>query len=312
MELLRESRTARKILLLQECNSEALVLTSRSQIEAWPAELAQALEACARRGVKVRVLAESGSLSNLPRAAALLAAGAELRQSRGMLAWLPAPRPVQGEVWIFDRREVMAVNERRHHPGLALSLSVECLLGAEVAHGASAYFDHRWASSARPIAFSVRHKSYALHSGRHSRAEFFACLMAAQKEIVLSLPGSRISKPVEGALHAALSHGVKVTLYLNAEREDAPALRRLRRLTGHGALLKICGRRLRSECALVDGQAVYMGLFPASWRPLPAPEAPSFFVQDPRICRELLEALEGQVSVEISRASPPPGRFAFR
>ena len=94
MELLRESRTARKILLLQECNSETLVLTSRSQIEAWPDELAQALAAGARRGVKVRVLAESGSLASFPRAAALLAAGVELRQCRGMLAWLPASRPV--------------------------------------------------------------------------------------------------------------------------------------------------------------------------------------------------------------------------
>lgn len=312
MELLLESRMTRKILLLQESKSEVLVLTSRSQIETWPTELAEALESCARRGLLVRVLAESGNLSTCARAGRLGEAGAELRQSRGMLSWLPGQRPVQGEIWVFDREEVVAVNERKAHSSLPVSLSVECRLGAEVAHGTAAYFDLRWGSGAAPVSFSVRHKSYALHSGQQSAAEFFACLMLAKEEISLSLPGSRLSKRVEAALHGALSHGVRVTIFLNAEREDAPALRRLRRLHEAGATLKICGRRLRSECAIVDGQAVFMGSLPSSWHPLPAVQAPAFLVQNRAICHDLLGALEGQVSVEISRAPATRGRYAFR
>lgn len=309
MKLLLESRTTRKILLLQGSQSEILILSSRPQIEAWPAELAHALEACARRGIRVRVLAENESISASERAASLESAGAEFRQCRGALAWLPRQRPLNGEFWIFDRAEVMAVNARSARPSLSLSLSVECLLGSDVAHGAAAYFDQRWSSSSGPVAFSVRHKNYSLYSGSQSAEEFYACVVLARKEIVLSLPESRISKRVEGHLHAALSRGVRVTVFLNAEREDAPALRRLRRLTVSGAVLKICGRRLRSECAIVDRETVYMGAFPTSWRPLPLSEAPSLLVQNEEISRELIEALEGQVSVEISR---PGGKFRLQ
>ena len=310
MELLRESRKARKVLLLQSTQSEVLVLTSQTLLEAWPLDLTDALESCALRGLKVRVLIESGSLTPSPLVLRLQLAGAEIRQASRKFPWSFRLAPVQGEIWLFDRTDVVAVNERKGASHKSFSMVVECLMGKEVAHGAAAYFDLRWQSSSAPVSFSVRHKNYALHCGHQSAHEFFGCLLAAKKEISLSLPGSRISKKVEAALHGAMSGGVRVTIYVNAEREDAPALKRLRRLAMGGAVLKICGRRLSSECVVVDGTSVYIGSLPVSWRPWTRGHSPVFLVQNRGMSDEIVQALESQVSVEIS--APSATHYAFR
>lgn len=307
MELLHDARKARKALLLQSSQSEVLVLTSQSLLEAWPLDLTDALESCARRGLKVCVLVEAGSLSPSPRVSRLQLAGAEIRQAGRKFPWSFRLSPVQGEIWLFDRNDVVAVNERKGSGHKGISMVVECLMGKEVAHGAAAYFDLRWQHSSTPVAFSVRHKNYALHSGRQGTQEFFGCLLSAKKEISLSLPGSRLSKKVEAALHAALAGGVQVTIYVNAEREDAPALKRLRRLAMSGAVLKICGSRLSSECAIVDGVSLFMGSLPVSWRPWARSHSPVFLVQNQPMSDEILQALEGQVSVEI--ATPVSARI---
>jgi hypothetical protein len=179
---------------------------------------------------------------------------------------------------------------------------VELRLGREAAHALAAYFDRRWDNEAEPLAYSVRHRDYAFHSGRKAELEFFGCLVSAQRDIALSLPGGRISRRVAAALHVALREGIRVTVFTNADRDDGPGLRRLRRLSAAGAAVKICGRRLGSECAVVDEQSIYLGSFPASWhRWAPAP-APVLVVRDRDTGRELLHTLETQVSVEISRA----------
>lgn len=301
MELLHEPRMARKVSLLQDSQLEVLVLTSQSLLEAWPTPLYDALENCARRGLKVRVLVESGKPKPTARLILLLKSGIEIRHSGKAFPWSFRTMPVQGEIWILDRADIVAVNERRKptHLEITACMTVECLMGAEVAVGAATYFDLRWQSAAKPVAFSVRHKTYAFHSGHQSAHEFFACLLAAKKEVLLSLPGGRLSKRVEKALHIAITSGVEVTIYVNAEREDAPALKRLRRLAIAGAVLKICGKRLSSECAVVDGNSVYMGSLPASWNPMVRPHSPVFLVQNSSICEEIFTALESQVSVEI-------------
>jgi phosphatidylserine/phosphatidylglycerophosphate/cardiolipin synthase-like enzyme len=310
MELLHDARKARKIQLLQHCQSEVLVLTSQTLLEAWSPELAEELENCANRGVRVRLLLDKGGASPSPRISRLLLAGAEFRQGGRHYPWTRRA-PVEGEIWTLDRKDAIAVNERLGASHKPHSMVVECLMGEDVAIGAASYFDNRWESSANSTAFSVRHKSYALHSGRQGSNEFFGCLIGAQREIIISLPGGRLAKKVEAALHSALASGLQVTLYVNAEREDAPALKRLRRLAMAGAVLKICGRRLSSECAVVDGQCLYMGSLPSSWEALAPPTSPVFVLRSKAVSAEILEALEGQVSVEITTA-PQPGSYAFR
>jgi|GEM_PF-5116501 len=307
MELLHDARKARKVLLLQDSQSEVLVLTSQSLLEAWPVDLVAALESCAQRGLKVCLLLESGSLSPTPRVAHLLRAGAEVRQASHKFPWSFQLSPVQGEIWLFDRDVVVAVNERSGAASRQHSMVVECLLGEEVARGTAAYFDLRWQHSAAPVNFSVRHKNYALHTGRQGDEEFFNSLKSAKKEILLSLPGTRLSKKVEAALHQAMANGVQVTIYVNADREDAPALKRLRRLAMAGAVLKICGHRLSSECAVLDGSTVFMGGLPGSWRPWAQAHGAVFLLQNRNMCDEILQALEGQVSVEI--ATPVSARI---
>lgn len=299
MELIHEPRMARKVTLLQDSQLEVLVLTSPSLLETWSPSLTEALALCAGRGLKVRVLVEAASPRPSARLTLLQNSGAEVRLAGKIFPWSFRAMPVQGEMWIFDRTDVMAVNERRALPRQGLTMAVECLMGPDVATGAATYFDMRWQSS-KAVIFSVRHKNYAFHSGREGPKEFFGCLISAKKEILIALPGSRVSKRVEEALHTALAGGIQVTAYVNAEREDAPALKRLRRLAAAGAVLKICGNRLTSECALVDGTSAYMGSLPTSWNPLVRKHPHVFLVQNRAICEEIFTALESQVSVEIT------------
>lgn len=299
MELLHEPRMARKIEILSSCESELLVLTSRPLLESWPIELCRALEACAARGVGVRVLLE-GNFSGIPPAAEpLRRAGAQIRSLAPRFSWLRRARPVQTELWILDRSQLLAVNERvAGTDSFPTALRMECLLGAEAAHGMAAFFEQRW-STTQHLTFSVRHKSYSFHSGHQAESAFFSCLLGAQNEVSLSLPGGRISRGVAAALHEALNQGIRVTIFTNAEGDNAPALRRLRRLSANGASVKICGRRLRSECAVVDHASIYMGSLPSSWMPLRKNLFPVFVMHDRQMGSEILEALERQVSVEI-------------
>ncbi len=298
MELLHEPRMARKISMLDDCQQEVLVLTSRTLLEGWEPGLNESLRNCAARGLRVKVLVEKRGFSHFPSPTSLRESGVEVRESTKRFSWMWNPYPVQGELWIFDRGALIAANERLS--GAPSALAVECLLGPDAALGTAAYFDHRWESASAAINFSVRQKNYAFYSGQRARNEFFACLLTAQEEITLSLPGGRISRKVALALHSALAEGLKVTIFANAEGDNAPALRRLRRLAGAGALVKICGRRLKSECALVDGNSIYMGSFPSSWQPWPREVSPVFVLQDRHVSHEILEALEKQVSVEIN------------
>jgi phosphatidylserine/phosphatidylglycerophosphate/cardiolipin synthase-like enzyme len=311
MELLLEPSKARKILLLQESQLEVLVLTSQYLLEAWSPELCEALAHCARRGLRVRVLVDAAIPSPSPRLTALQRDGAEVRRAGGIFPLSLRRAPVQGELWILDRKDVVAVNERKRSKHTKLSMAVECLMGEEVASGAATYFDLRWSSASSSVIFSVRHKNYALLSGQKSPNEFFGCLLKAKKTVSLSLPGSRVAKKVESALHQVLESGVGVTIYVNAEREDAPALKRLRRLALAGAVLKICGERLSSECAVIDGTSVYMGSLPSSWRPFTESSSPVFLMRNQRIGVEILAALESQVAVEIS-APPAPTSSALK
>ncbi len=297
MDMIHEPRTARKILLLKDSQKEALVITSRTSFESWSESLILALESCAQRGIKIFLLVEGSGFRSSPRAARLQLAGAKIRFHSNILPWLPTRGSLRGEIWLFDRN---------------CALTGDRFLGREIATGAAAYFDLRWqSSSAAPVAFSVRHKNYSFHIGPESEQEFFACLLSARREIILSLASSRISRKVESALRQALSRQVSVTIYVSAEREDAPALKRLRRIAASGALLKICGRQLSSECVLVDNSLAYMGSLPRSWNPLSAELSPSFLVQNHLVCGEILQELESLVSVEI-RVPTSPSLFPMR
>lgn len=314
MELLHERRTARKVHLLNDSQNEVLVLTSGSLPASWPSELVDSLKSCALRGLRVQVLVQATNRSSLEGSLAELeAAGVELRLSHSKLPF--STLPVQAELWIFDRSELITVN-RRVPAGLsasaALPPAIEFLMGADVAHGASAYFELRWKSATSPIAFSVRHKQFAFHGGQQAELEFFSCLLSAREEVSICLPGSRVSKKVESALRAALESGLKITIYANADGDNAPALKRLRRLWSAGAVVKICGHRLSTECAVVDGTFVYMGSLPSSWRPwVLRGHCPVFVVQNRDACRDLLNTLEAQVSVEMSSQRNSPS-LAFR
>lgn len=294
---------ARKNQLLRNAQREVLVLTSRALLESWSSELQQNLKDCARRGLCIRLLVENSGISSFPALEPLRASGIEVRQSAQRFSWMFRSFPVQGEMWIFDRAELVTGNQRvsGSPSSRPLALAVECLLGADAALGTASYFEQRWESAAAAaLNFSIRQKNYAFHSGTRARGEFFACLLNAQREITLSLPGERISRGVSQALHAALTEGLKVTIFANAESSDAPGLRRLRRLAAAGASVKICGRRLKSECAIVDGTSIYMGSFPSSWQPFARGTCPVFVVQDRSGSAEILAALEAQVSVEIN------------
>jgi len=298
---------ARKTHLLNQSQEEVLVLTCEPLPRAWPRELVSSLKACAKRGCRVRILVEGASRQHSSGPLAeLAAAGAELRPLSGRLRWLLGALPLLAELWILDRRELLAVNRRRRLLDLlgeqpSAPQAIELLMGAEMARGAAAYFDLRWKSATAPAAFSVRQKAFALLSGRHAETEFFDGLVAAREEVALCLPGSRVSKRVEAALRAALGNGVRVTIFANAESDDAPALRRMRRLWSAGAMVKICGRRLGSECAVIDGAALYLGGLPGSWKPwLPREQGPLFVVRDRQASNDLLATLESQVSVEMS------------
>jgi hypothetical protein len=76
MVLLDGQSMARKIRLLDDCQSEVLVLTSSRLAKSWNPDLTQALRACAARGVKVKVFLEAGppdgELTRLGDAARLL------------------------------------------------------------------------------------------------------------------------------------------------------------------------------------------------------------------------------------------------
>jgi phosphatidylserine/phosphatidylglycerophosphate/cardiolipin synthase-like enzyme len=278
---------ARKILLLQDTQSEVLVLTSSRFTQSWSAELRSAVERCARRGLRVRVLVEDGGPVAL--------AGVEQRRVPRSLAQLFRAPTLHSEIWIFDHDVAITANER---PGESAPL--ECLLGAASARGLATYLERRWENGGRPLAYSVRHQGAAFVAGERAEREFFHCLLRAQKEIVLSLPGGRVSRRVERALHAALREGIRVVLFTNADRDDAPGLRRLARLAHAGAALKLCGRRLRSEAAVIDRRGVYLGCFPTSMhRLLRSPAGPVFVAHDTPAANDLLEALDSQVSVDI-------------
>lgn len=308
MELLRAQSGARKSLLLNACQTEVLVLSSPRLIGAWSDSVVKALGDCARRGLAVRILLERGPRPDSATLAVLREAGAEIRQVPRPFSWILRTFPVHSESWIFDRAEALTVNERVPSDPFRQNgpaLQVECTLGTEAALGLASYFDRRWEAETHQLAFSVRHKSYAFHSGRNAELEFFECLLAAQESIVLCLPGGRVSRRVERALHVALREGLRVQIYTNAERDDAPGIRRLRRLSIAGALVKICGNRLRSEGAVLDEMAVYLGSLPTSWHPLRRASCPVFVMRDRAAARDLLSALEAQVSVEIAPALTP-------
>jgi hypothetical protein len=179
-------------------------------------------------------------------------------------------------------------------------LAVECLLGEDAAQTTAAYFDLRWHSAQAPLAYSAKNKNFSFHIGRESEPEFFGCLFRAKKNVTLSLPSGRLSKKLERALCQALERGLLVTVYANAQSSDAPSLRRLRRLTEAGLTLKICGQRLGSEFAIADGQSVFMGSLPTSWKPWRSAAGPAFVMQNHKMSQEILSALESQVSVEIN------------
>jgi hypothetical protein len=299
-----EQRTARKILLLEDCQSEVLVLTSSRLSDTWSPALREALAGCARRGLRVRLLLDSGSAAAREAAVRMRSIGLEVREAPKRLSLVLRPFPVHSEVWVFDRATAVTVNERlaatpepERREG---ALRVECLFGTETARGIASYLDRRWEIEGRSLAFSVRHKSFSFHGGDRAELSFYACLLGAQKCITLSIPGGRVSRRVAAALHVALREGIRVQLYTNADRDDAPGLRRLRRLSSSGAVVKICGRRLRSEGAVIDGQDVYLGSLPASWHRWTRGSCPVFVVNDGRAAQELLGALEAQVSVEVS------------
>ncbi|MGZ3653038.1 MAG: hypothetical protein ACXVB9_12845 [Bdellovibrionota bacterium] len=304
MELVLGQSMARKVLLLQSCQTEILVLTSASLAKSWSPALTGALQACAQRGVKVRILLESGRPVTLP---ALSALGAEVRTAnRSRWSWMLRAFPVRSELWVFDGEEALSVNQRTG----STSPPMECLMGADAAHGLTTYFERRWDNGSLALTFSVRHKHYSFHSGRRADLQFFSCVLHAQREITLYLPGGRVSRTVEGALQRALSHGLTVNVFTNAERDDTPALRRLRRLAAAGATVKICGNRLSSEGAVVDGQSVYLGPLPASWHRWSRGSCPVFVVNDRQLSQDLLGALDLQVSVEVSGS--PSRTYAFR
>jgi hypothetical protein len=114
------------------------------------------------------------------------------------------------------------------------------------------------------------------------------------------LAGRAGRAPGGRALHIALAERLSVTIYTNADRDDAPGLRRLRRLSRSGAVVKICGGRLASEAAVIDGPSLYMGALPASWHRFTGSSCPILVMHDAHAAEDLGDALEGQVSVEIS------------
>jgi phosphatidylserine/phosphatidylglycerophosphate/cardiolipin synthase-like enzyme len=302
---------ARKALLLQRSNSEVLVLTSATLAESWSQPIADALMDCARRGVEVRVLLESGPAARGSRINDLAAAGVVVRQTPRKLSWALRAFPVRAELWVIDRQQALSVNQRtpaRAHS--ARELHMECLMGVEAATGLGAYFDRRWESEASAMNYTVRHKTYAFRSGRRAELEFFGCLPHARRDVTLCLPGGRVSRAVASALHLALSHGLSVNIFTNADRDDAPAIRRLRRLAAAGASVKICGQRLSSEGAVVDGRYVYLGPLPSSWHRWAEASCPVFVMDNVSLGGDLLQALERQVSVEVGGVQPP--RLAFR
>lgn len=307
-----EQRTARKILLLQDSQTEVLVLTSPRLYESWCSSLKVALRNCVLRGVRVRILLDT--VPNPSAAEELRRAGLEVRQAPKRFSWVLRPFPVHSEVWNFDRDVAVTVNERafagatsRLSPGFL----AECLLGTETARGLASYFDRRWETDGQPLAYSVRHKSYSFHGGLRAELAFFDCLLGAQSTITLCVPGGRVSRRVESALHSALREGISVELFTNADRDDAPGLRRLRRLSSAGAVVKICGHRLSSELAVIDGQALYLGCLPTSWHRWTRGSCPVFVLNDGRAATDLLTALEAQVSVEVAGPSLAPS-LAFR
>jgi phosphatidylserine/phosphatidylglycerophosphate/cardiolipin synthase-like enzyme len=220
------------------------------------------------------------------------------------------PFPVHPEVWSFDRKAAITANERvvsAPPTGIASAFRADCLLGEESANGLASYFEQRWQLEGRSLAFSVQQRDFKFQGGLRADLSFFSCLLGAQDEIVISLPGSRVSRMVANALQEALRQGIHVQLFTNADRDEAPGLRRLRRLAAEGAVLKICGRRLRSEFVIIDGQAVYLGSLPSAWHRWTRSSSLSFVVNDSETAGDLLGALEAQVSVEVSgptRATP--------
>ncbi|HEY8278392.1 MAG TPA: hypothetical protein VIH99_02130 [Bdellovibrionota bacterium] len=299
---------ARITRLLHASRHEVLLLTSQRLLEQGSPDLLKALESCAQRGLRVKVLVEAPSISDSRVISVLQSAGAEVLRARKKFSWFFRPLVVHSEVWIFDRQELINSNERVRSDRDAADpfMTMECQLGSDVASGAASYFDMRWDSQALPASFSVRHKDFGCHSGSQAELEFFGALAMAQREILLSLPTSRVSKRVEGALHAAIASGVAVTLFANADGDNAPALKRLRRLANAGATVKICGRRLGSECAIIDGGAVFMGSLPSSSRLWRREAFPVFVLQSEALSAELRTALESQVSVEINNLAPSP------
>lgn len=307
-----EDGLARKALLLQSCKSEVLVVTSISLAESWSPGVADGLAACARRGLDVRMLIESGAGTRSARIASLQAAGVRVRFAPPKrFSWALNAFPVRAEVWVLDRRQVLTVNHRSSPRATsARELQLECLMGEEAAVGLFTYFERRWESEAGALNYSTRHKTYAFRSGRRAELEFFGCLPHARRDVSLCLPGGRVSRAVASALHVALSHGLSVNIFTNADRDDAPALRRLRRLSAAGATVKICGQRLSSEGAVVDGRFVYLGPLPSSWHRWTDSSCPVFVMDNTRLGNDLLQALDRQVSVEVAGSSAP--RHAVR
>jgi hypothetical protein len=303
MEFLHEQRNARKLQLLAESEQDVLVITSRRFLESWSPELLNALADCCQRGLKVKVLIERTPLAWRPLARkALRKMGAELRWAPRRFLSSLRTMPVQGEIWVFDRREIITANQRSRRPLAEAEnmLSVECQLGAAVAKAAAAYFDLLWEANPGNMGFSVRHKQFAFHSGIRAEAEFFSCLASARRMVTICLPSGRLSRRLSQALQQALADGLHVTVFANADRDSTHAVRRLRRLAMQGATVKICGGRLASECALVDDRWVYMGSMPRSWGPWFSPPCPVFVVNNSEFRQEVLNALESQVSVEFN------------
>jgi phosphatidylserine/phosphatidylglycerophosphate/cardiolipin synthase-like enzyme len=302
---------ARKALLLQRSNSEVLVLTSAPLAESWSQPLVDALLSCAHRGLEVRVLLENGPAARGAHLTALAAAGVSIRQTPRKLSWALRAFPVRAELWVIDREQALSVNQRTAAKAhTARELHMECLMGVEAATGLGAYFDRRWESEVGAMNYTVRHKTYSFRSGRRAELEFFGCLPHARRDVTLCLPGGRLSRAVASALHLALSHGLTVNIFTNADRDDGQAIRRLRRLAAAGASVKICGQRLSSEGAVVDGRYVYLGPLPSSWHRWAEASCPVFVMDNTSLGGDLLQALERQVSVEVSGAQAP--RYAFR
>src|SRR5438067_2099099 len=91
--------TARKIQLLQDSQTEVLLLTGPRFTANWAGALMEALTECAQRGLRVRLLLESGAKQNTALLADLRSAGIDVRLAPKRLSWLWRPFPVQSEIW---------------------------------------------------------------------------------------------------------------------------------------------------------------------------------------------------------------------